>query len=525
MVGVRLKNHVLVVEFKHPRFAALLPQKRDITVKDLSNDIWQYPESILSSASFENLGPPGSQLTYDGSISFWNVGFEYPEYDYEATRRVDVIDAGSVYVSLPTARIKAEVNFENIDPMITRTLQWYRDVIAEPGPSPVHSQIITTLSEILSALANNSDQAIDILSEYEQKEKKFRFIARKIQEDPTRLSIDVLQVEKPLDPFRLGQVLLAALLQAIEPDAESLKGEIPDILSQTLTNLQSIELLPKEENEEAQAHLRLRKGFMIQSALKEVNDGQREIPEGVNPKLAVQFAQDFFHIVMTHWNNFVRYLKYEESQHWINEYPVYAAGLFYVTNKTTLDGKEILPQMSAHVRQEVLHHHLVDKSKWNEILSFTANGDFLKEYEMDWTVSGILSQALSHLTRNELSAAVMLCGVALEEAMTRALFHVDPEEYDEKGLAHKSRKIRQMIDRESLMYESGDWDCDWRLLNSGSKETGKGLIQIRRRLQHPEVGLKKSMPTRVEIAERVLATHRMCRALLRWERSHRTTKL
>jgi len=525
MVGIRLKNHVLEVTFKHPRFAALLPTKRDITVKDLSNDIWQYPKSILSSASFENFSPPGSQLTYDGSISFWNVGFEYPEYNYEATRRVDVIDAGSVHVSLPTARIKAEVNFENLDPRVTKTLQWYGDVIDEPGLSPIHSQIVATLSEILEALVNDSDQATDILSEYEQKEKKFRFLARKIQEDPTKLSFDVLQVEKSLDPFRSGQALLAALLQAIELDADSLKGEISDILSQTLTNLQSMELLPKEENEEAQAHLRLRKGFMIQSALKEVKDGQRELPEGVNPKLAVQLAQDFFHIVMTHWNNFVRYLKYEESQHWINEYPVYAAGLFYVINKTTLDGKEILPQMSAHVRQEVLRHHLVDKSKWEEILSFTVNGDRLKEYEMDWTVAGVLSQAVSHLTRNELSAAVILSGVALEEAATRALFHVDPKEYDEKGLAHKSHKIHQMIGRESLMYESGDWDSDWRLLNSGNKETGKGLIQIRRRLQHPEVGLKKAMPTRVEIAERVLATQRMCRALLRWERSQRTTKL
>ena len=520
-----MKNHVLEVTFKHPRFAALLPKKRDITVKDLSNDIWQYPESILSSASFENLSPPSSQLTYDGSISFWNVGFEYPEYDYEATRRVDVIDAGRVYVSLPTARIKAEVTFENLDSRVIKTLQWYRDVIDEPGPSPIHSQIIATLSEILEVLVNDSDQATDILSKYEQKEKKFRFIARKIQDDPTRLTVDVLQVEKPLDPFQLGQSLLAALLQAIEPDAESPKGEISDILGQTLANLQSIELLPIEENEEAQAHLRLRKGFMIQSALKEVKDGQREIPEGVNPKLAVQFAQDFFHIVMTHWNNFVRYLKYEESQHWINEYPVYAAGLFYVINKTTLDGKEILPQMSAHVQQEILRHHLVDMSKWEEILSFTANGDRLKEYEMDWTVAGILSQAVSHLIKNELSAAVILSGVALEEAMTRALFHVNPEKYDDKGLAHKSHKIHQMIGRESLMYESGDWDCDWRLLNSGNKETGKGLIQIRRRLQHPEVGLKKSMPTRVEIAERILATQRMCRALLRWERSRRTTKL
>ncbi len=516
-----MKKHMLVANFRHPRFVAILPEKQNLAVEDLTTDLWRYPASVMTSATFENFNPIDSQREYNGSITIKNMAFEVPEGDYEATRRVNVIDMISHRICLPTARLRAEVTIEDLDQTVVNTLQWYANLTRDFDARTVCSQTVNVIDRLLKALIESPEQLSKILLQYQQQEKRFRFLTRKAQEDPTRLSTDVLLIEKPIDSFGVGQSLLIALSEIMGDETDTSKEEAIDFLQKMKSNLSALPIPADDESQDLGVELRLRKSFAIQSVLKEVRNSQKELPDDVDPKAAEQFASDFFHLLMSFWNRVVRYFKYEESQHWINEYPPHAKGLFYVRNRVTLDDNEILPHVTAHVQQDVLRLHLLDRSKWDGALSSTADGNHLQEYEMDWTVDGILSQALSHLTKDELLASVILSGVALEEAMTRGLYHVDPQHCEQGGLGLKSRKVMDGIGRENLGYDESSWNNDWQLLISGNKETGKGLIQIRTRLQHPEVGVAKSIPGRAEVAERVLAAQRMCRSLLKWERQQR----
>jgi hypothetical protein len=524
VVGVELEMYLLIAEFDHPRFVGLEPKKQNLTVADLDTDLWEVPESKITSARFEEFEPPNSNYTYDGSLTIKVCAFQVPEFDYEATRRVDVTDTGSHFLPLPTARLRAEVKIENLDETVIKTLKWYSNLTNNFGAETVYKNMLDFIDKIISAVHEGPDQVNKIFSEYEKQEKKFRFFARKVKNDPTTSAADVLLVERPADPLGVAPWLISEISKLLNSETDRPQDEAVELLENIRANLSETSAPDVENSKDLGITLRLRKSFAIQAAIKEVQNGQRELPRGVDPRAAKQFADDFFHLLMHFWNNVIRYFKYEEAQHWVEEVPGHASGLFYVRNRVTLDGTEILPQMTAHVRQEVLRHNLIDRNRWAEVIGVIEDGNRLQDYEMDWTVDGILSQAISHLTKGELLSAIVLGGVALEEAMTRALFHVDPEKYDEKGIGEKIRKVHKMIGPEELEYNQENWIRDWRYLNFGNKETGNGLTQVRRRLQHPKVGLDKKIPNRPVVAEMILATQRMCRALLKYERHQRYEK-
>jgi hypothetical protein len=515
-----LTSHEIIIEFEHPRFAALIPNKEDISIRDLLTDIWDYPSEVLSKARYNNLSPLDSRFSYDGSIAIEIMGFHIPEYEYEATRNVDVIDIPSYLIPLPTARIKAKLVLDNLNPVIVRTLQWYRKIIENFDEKTVYLEMVDPIASLLKALTEAPETVSDILSKFEGKEKWFRYLARKSKEDPTRHSVDVLLVDKSTDPLRIAYTLLSTLVAVTTDEIESSDEQIERLVDRTRSQLKSTEIPIDNESEAYQNYIKLRKSFLLQSVLSEVKKGSRKLPEGVDPTSVGEFANDLFNIVTGFWNNIVKYLKYEEAQYWVNEYPPHAAGLFFIRNRVTFDGEELLPHMTAHVRQQMIKYNQIDNAKWKRIVAATKDGNKLQELQMEWTVDGILSQALAHLTQNELTAAIVLSCVALEEALTRALYHIDPENYESGGLGAKLGKAKGKINRIELEYDEESWTKDFNLLTTNNKQTGKGLDDIRKRIQHPEVGLDKAIPSRAEVAARVLAAQRMCRALLKWARKH-----
>ncbi len=513
-----------IVEYTHPRFAAIMPAEQILTVGDLDGDLWHFSDGDITTATFSDLVPPGSEQGYVGSLSISLVGLEVPEIVYESTRRIDVTDIGSYLLPLPTAKLRAEVTLVDLDKRVLETLRWYRTVASENGIGAPQASIDEMIEKLKECFIEDPSRLPEMLSEYQQSERRFRFLARKAREDPTSQAVDALLIERPLDPLGMGSQIvreLPGIIEALDPQSQQ---EAIDMLDDLKRRILSTSIQKPDNSEEYDVALRLRESLRIQKALRKFEDESTRLPNNVDPDATKQFAFDFFHLLMHYWNNAIRYLKYEKSQHWMREYPEYAAGLFYVRNRVSLDGEHILPHVTAHVRQEVLRHNLIQRREWKEIVQATSDAARLERYMLDWTVEGILSQALSHLTKGELLPPIVLGGVALEEAMTRALFHVNPDDYDKRGLGLKIKDVHRMIGREALGYEKSQWKKDWNLLNKGSKEEGTGLVQIRTRLQHPQIGLEKNIPSRKDVAEMILACQRMCNALLKYDR-HRCSEL
>lgn len=520
MTGHMVDTHVIVAGFSHQRFAALVPRPTRLGIKDISSDLWPYPKGELTTAKFSGFAPRGSTRSYDGSITISNMGFELPELDYDATQAVDVIDTGHNLIALPTIKLEAVVKIENMEPTVLNTLRWYADLTNDIDTSAFYKDLQEFVKRTIDCLHTDPAGLPEFFSEFKAKETKMKFITRKAQEDPTKLATDVLRIERTVDPGGALKALMSYLSNAALQgtlDQEDIE-EAVELLKDAQQTLASPIV---EEDEGTAIELRLRKYYAILGALREMKEGKRRMPQGVDPDAARVFAEDLYSLLISFWNRIVRYLKYEESQYWLNEYPEYGSGLFFIRNRVTLDGDEIVPYGTAQVRQEILRENLIDLNRWEGIAAATKDERNLREREIDWTVSGILSQALSHLVANELLSAIVLSCVALEEAMTMSLHHVDPENYDAGGLGAKAAKVKDLIGCKRVGYDRSAWENDWTFLQSGEKETGMGLIQIRQRLQHPEVGMSKAIPERSDVAKRVLAAQRMCRALLDWDRKQK----
>jgi len=511
-------KNTIFVEFRHPRFAALLP-RGELSLQSLKGDIWDSFSPLCMSTDLNSFNPPDSPYSYNGNISLELVGFEIPDIKYESTISVDVIDSHGHLVSLPTAIVRVKIELENLDQEVLDTLTWYQDCVKNIDQNIAISEMMDVIDSLLDAIIKNNNP-LKILEDYERKERQFRFLTKRMQDES--LQTDILVVQKSSDPLQIGRKLISALSRTFQ-ESNLLSDEdremVIQIINQVKTNLETN--VADTESEDVALQLRLRKSLRLHAISRAIKNENNTTPSGINPDATYLFAKDLFHIIMSHWNNIIRYLKYELTQYWLEEYPIYAAGLFYIKNKVTLDGKEILPYSTAFVRQDILKHHLIDEKKWKSVTSELQDGNVFKTYQLDWTVDGILSQAFSHLVNDELPAAIILGGVALEEAMTRVLYHVNRNEYEKGGLGEKIRKVNRLIGAEAFGYNIADWKHDWKLLNAGNKNTGNGLVQIRTRIQHPEIDSEKIMISRVEVAERILASQRICRALLKWDRYQR----
>ena len=75
-------------------------------------------------------------------------------------------------IPLLTARIRAKIIFDYLNPEIVRTLQWYKEAFADYDEKAVYLEMVDPISSLLRSLIESPELVSDILPKFEGKETK-----------------------------------------------------------------------------------------------------------------------------------------------------------------------------------------------------------------------------------------------------------------------------------------------------------------------------------------------------------------
>jgi hypothetical protein len=509
--------------FRHPKFAALKAEEVPSDEKLDGEKLWPYPTEPLIVYRFEDFHAPNCSREYTGEIVINPVKFELESFARNIDRELDMQKTPHGYIRLPRAVVEATIKIEDVPTKISQTLLWYSKLVEHIDYETIAKEELEKLPELVTAIFGGEEELLAFATKNKRDPNLIHVLARTDDEEydgdfEDRLS----RYKKILEPKEVEVLtafgnMFAPLLASAGADelAHSL-----EILNNQLPMMIKAQANYTKSQDSDGKKLRWRYWKEISENITKIFAGTKKKPQNVDPESTELFGEDLFHLLRHYWNLVIRYLRYERLQYWLEEFPSYELGQFYINNSVTVNCNVVIPCVSIRMELMLITDEIeyLDQEKWIETIQTTQDMQLLEKYSGGFEIGGIFSQSLRSLIDREFENAVILALIGLDSAMSEIMQIIRP---GFKGstpgqripVVRKEFKVRGMLD-----FSEDDFDSSWNIMMNGKEK--KGLLFLRNEVVHDDRKLPSSdSDLRADILQMIKTARLLAYRLSIWKRT------
>ncbi len=239
---------------------------------------------------------------------------------------------------------------------------------------------------------------------------------------------------------------------------------------------------------------------------------------------AQELAKYVFRVFRYYMNKVIRYFKYERMHHWLKEIRESESGYFFIKNRVTWNGQEIVPYGVHSVIMSMLKMDEVymDETDWWNSVEIVDDPDALDRYAEGFELGGIFSQTYEALAESKLEQAVILAITAIEaelnfilEDQRRKPKCIDNPFSPKDKMGRETTAVGYMMGSGRNYFTEDVLQVEERFLDRWWKDADDAR-SLRNRVIHDKMPISKNKKNRRMILRQLDSVRLLTYALDRW---------